>query len=98
MERKNGTDQPPVVAADTSSPETGIPKQQQPNNDARSGNESGAPETVDTADIDLVMSSNTPKAFTESVQEEIKGENDALIISTYSSDIKKKPSNDSESA
>lgn len=40
-------------------------------------------------DDKLLMSA---KAFTESVQEEIKGENDALFLKSYSSDIKKKPS------
>ena len=81
MERNSGKQEnPPTVRADISSPEPGVPSTE------ASKNKPNDSFLLDTADAVLPVAKDgadqeTMKAaaFTESVQEEIKGDDDALI-------------------
>ena len=82
MERKSDPEVLPTVKGDMEEPDTGVVNEQT----QKAQSETPATQaSVEASDAALMNS----KAFTELVQEEIKGENDALIVRSYTSDAKK---------
>ena len=94
MEPKSGIDQHPASNGDTTNPDTSGSAEK---NQTQARSELTTPQPAEGKKATIEMDDNdkllmSAKAFTESVQEEIKGENDALFLKSYSSDIKKKTS------
>lgn len=102
MERMSGLTSQPTVSADTSVPDPGFkePAAQADQPDSQLAQASDVRSTIPAAAADLAGIPMDVKAFTESVQQEITDDNDALIAHKHGSEVgsaKRAGSNPSES-